>query len=258
MGYVQQWYEQLSKQVQGLFWKDGGPIIAVQVDNETSDWRYLLALQAVARSVGMHPPAFAKTGWPAPAAGYPADYPMLPYFGGYPDLFWSNDMHDDVSTGSYFYGHGPSDAGDDNDGGGGGGGGGGGSRGALDSLAEPVEPVVVTTMNVQSDGQQRQPQLGWTVPAGYPWLDVEIGGGMATAYNHRVHMDDADMPAMHMVFAATGVNSMGYVTVSCLPSSTIALALVLALNLVPPLTIVPLPSPPHPRPLALVLLPSPP
>jgi hypothetical protein len=121
--------------VQGLFWKDGGPIIAVQVDNETSDWRYLLALQAVARSVGMHPPAFAKMGWPAPAAGYPADYPMPPYFGGYPDLFWSNDMHDDVS---YFYGHGPSDAEDDN-------------GGALDSLAEPVKPVVVTAMNVQSN-----------------------------------------------------------------------------------------------------------
>ena len=140
--------------MQGLFWKDGGPIIAVQVDNETSDWRYLLALQAVARSVGMHPPAFAKMGWPAPAAGYPADYPMPPYFGGYPDLFWSNDMHDDVS---YFYGHGPSVAEDDN----------GGNRGALDPLAEPVKPVVVTAMNVQSNASiANSPADSSSSPAG--------------------------------------------------------------------------------------------
>jgi hypothetical protein len=60
MGYVQTWYAQLAKQVQGLFWNGGGPIIAVQLDNETSDWRYLLALKAVALAVGMQPPAFAK------------------------------------------------------------------------------------------------------------------------------------------------------------------------------------------------------
>ena len=53
--------------------------------------------------------------------------------------------------------------------------------------------------------------VGWTVPAGYPWLDVEIGGGMAAAYNHRVHMDSEDMPAMHLVDVANGVNALGFV-----------------------------------------------
>merc|ERR1719265_2497623 len=43
-----------------------------------------------------------------------------------------------------------------------------------------------------------------------PWLDIEIGGGMAAAYNHRVHMDPEDMPAAHNIFLASGVNGLGY------------------------------------------------
>lgn len=55
-----------------------------------------------------------------------------------------------------------------------------------------------------------QGRATWTVPAGYPWLDVEIGGGMAAAYNHRVHMDPDDMPAMHLCDVGDGVNLLGY------------------------------------------------
>ena len=138
---MKKFYEQLSLQLEGLWWKDGGPAVAVQVDNETTDWyddkfhvfvfqvflyhtnlqqcsavqcnvclrdfscfrlwvaplllpltttttttttrQYLLALQQLALHVGITPAVFAKTGWPAPSRGYPDDYPMLPFFGGY-------------------------------------------------------------------------------------------------------------------------------------------------------------------------------
>jgi beta-galactosidase GanA len=33
MGYVEKFYAQLALQLKGMFWKDGGPIVAVQVDN---------------------------------------------------------------------------------------------------------------------------------------------------------------------------------------------------------------------------------
>ena len=48
------------------------------------------------------------------------------------------------------------------------------------------------------------------IPRGYPWLDVEIGGGMAAAYNHRVHLSSDDMPALHLVDVGSGVNGLGY------------------------------------------------
>lgn len=161
---VARWYAALSAELRGLYWKDGGPVVAVQVDNETRDWRYLLALRGLAIEVGIRPAMFVKTGWPAPAEGYPADFPMLPLFGGYADQFWSNSMAPGASAQSYAF---------------------------------ATEP------------------RGWSVPAGYPWLDVEIGGGMAAAYNHRTHMDTADMPAMHLVDVGSGVNGLGYYM--CMP-----------------------------------------
>ena len=81
---VEGWYEALAQQLLGQMWKDGGPIIAVQVDNESRDWKYLLALKMLAEKIGIYPPFFTKTGWPKPNPDYPADYPMLPYYGGYP------------------------------------------------------------------------------------------------------------------------------------------------------------------------------
>lgn len=62
--------------------QNGGPVVAVQVDNETSDWKYLLALKQLAEQVnstlvpltntwqlGMLPAYYAKTGWPGPGPG---------------------------------------------------------------------------------------------------------------------------------------------------------------------------------------------
>ena len=48
------------------------------------------------------------------------------------------------------------------------------------------------------------------VPAGYPYLGVKIGGGMAAAYNHRTHMFPEDMPSMHLVDVADSFNGLGY------------------------------------------------
>ena len=63
-------YTALAAELKGLYHMDGGPITLVQVDNETSNWKYLLALQQLAISLGMLPAAFTKTGWPGPVAGY--------------------------------------------------------------------------------------------------------------------------------------------------------------------------------------------
>ena len=48
-------YAALAGELKGLFFKDGGPIWGVQVDNETPDWHYLLALRDAALAVGMTP-----------------------------------------------------------------------------------------------------------------------------------------------------------------------------------------------------------
>jgi hypothetical protein len=91
MGMVEAWYLALSVQLKGTMWADGGPVISVQLDNETPDVDYLLALRALALASGISPPFFAKTMWPAPNAPVPPGL-LVPYGGGYTDSFWGNDM----------------------------------------------------------------------------------------------------------------------------------------------------------------------
>jgi len=74
-------------QMAGLLWKDGGPVIGIQLDNESSNADYLLALKRLARDCGIDVPFYAVTGW---QGGVP-DEGVLPLWGGYADGFWGGD-----------------------------------------------------------------------------------------------------------------------------------------------------------------------
>jgi hypothetical protein len=81
-------YTQIYKQISGLLWKDGGPIIGVQIDNECSNTKYLLTLKELAKKVGIDVPIYSMTGWTSgvPEAG------LLPVYGGYSDGFWGGSL----------------------------------------------------------------------------------------------------------------------------------------------------------------------
>jgi hypothetical protein len=81
---VEPLYAQEAKQMKGLLWKDGGPIIGVQLDNECNNAPYLAALKQMAIAAGIDVPYYAITGWQitVPASGF------MPLFGGYADGFW--------------------------------------------------------------------------------------------------------------------------------------------------------------------------
>ena len=64
MKYVDAFYRQIYSQVIGLQWKDGGPIIAAQFDNEQRNGDYLMALKRLALSIGFDLPFYTRTGWP--------------------------------------------------------------------------------------------------------------------------------------------------------------------------------------------------
>ena len=48
-----------------------------------------------------------------------------------------------------------------------------------------------------------------------PPLNVELGGGMAAMYNHRPHLVPRDMPTLHAVDVADGVQSLGFYMCVC-------------------------------------------
>lgn len=89
LNLVRGWYTGVAAQMKGRYFADGGPIISVQLDNETPQIDYLLALRALALDVGITPFMFIKTGWPSPDK--PVDPSLLfPVSGGYFDEFWTS------------------------------------------------------------------------------------------------------------------------------------------------------------------------
>jgi len=112
MAMVKLLYKEIAQQIDGLLWKDGGPVIGVQHDNERNDVPYLLALKELAKSEGVDVPLYTMTGWNR--VNIPPSE-LLPLFGAYSVAFWyphSNqsfrksffftDIRDDGDMGAQF------------------------------------------------------------------------------------------------------------------------------------------------------------
>jgi beta-galactosidase len=87
---VRPFFKEQADQMSGLLWKDGGPIIGIQLDNECDNPDYLLALKDLAREVGVDVPFYTITGW----QGNLPHSNLIPLFGGYSDGFWGGSLED--------------------------------------------------------------------------------------------------------------------------------------------------------------------
>ena len=91
MSEVAKLYGQIGEQLRGLLWKDGGPVIGIQLENEYAGRgpkrgdEYILALKELAIRSGLDVPLYTVTGWDN--AVVPQGH-VLPVFGGYPDAPW--------------------------------------------------------------------------------------------------------------------------------------------------------------------------
>jgi hypothetical protein len=173
LGYTRTWYSELHKQLDGLLYKDGGPVIGIQLDNETgNNPQYLGALKKLAVGVGFDVPLYSYTGWNRSRG--PADE-MLPMYGGYPDGFWLNDSGISKSgRRQYVFTH------------------------ILDD-ANITEHLTGRPGSLTLSGESR-----------YPYLTCEIGGGMAIAYARRPLMSADDIATLPLVKIGSGANAPGY------------------------------------------------
>ncbi len=90
--YVRRFYKEIYSQAEGLQWKDGGPLLSLQFDNEWGgDGSYLTSLKKIALEVGFDLPFYTRTGWPKPNTPI-AFGEMLPLYGGYAEGFWNRGM----------------------------------------------------------------------------------------------------------------------------------------------------------------------
>src|ERR1039458_6999000 len=66
---VRDWYGQIGAELKGLLWKDGGPVVGIQLENEYSlrgpgaGEAHILELKKIAISSGLDVPLYLITGW---------------------------------------------------------------------------------------------------------------------------------------------------------------------------------------------------
>ena len=88
--YVEEYIKQLAGQMHGLMYKDGGPVIGIQLENEYSRGKeHILWLKNTARKYGIDVPLYTVTGWDN--ASVPENE-VIPLLGAYPGAPWNSDI----------------------------------------------------------------------------------------------------------------------------------------------------------------------
>lgn len=174
--YTRQLYRQIFSQVQGLQWKDGGPVMGAQFDNEyRGKGSYLMALKQIALEAGFDLPFYTRTGWPELRTPVPFGE-MIPLYGDYADGFWDRSTAE--TAGNYYK--------------------------AFNFKAFRSSTAIATE---QLGEQKESVQKG---DNDYPYFTCELGGGMATAYHRRPYVYPEDAYCMALVKLGSGSNLLGY------------------------------------------------
>ena len=173
---VERLYRQIFTQVQGLQWKDGGPVMAAQFDNEyRGHGSYLMALKSIATDIGFDLPFYTRTGWPELRTPVPFGE-MLPLYGDYADGFWEKSTEE--RAGNYWK--------------------------AFHFKAFRSSTAIGTDLLGK---QEEKTSKG---DNDYPYFTCELGGGMVTAYHRRPFIYATDALALATVKLGSGSNLLGY------------------------------------------------
>ncbi|MET0391682.1 MAG: beta-galactosidase [Chitinophagaceae bacterium] len=100
--YVSRYFQQLGEQLKGLLYKDGGPVMAIQLENEYTKGvkgePHIQWLKQTARRYGMDVPMYTVTGW---GDGSVPPGEVIPLWGGYPDQPWDPTIEKMTGCGDF-------------------------------------------------------------------------------------------------------------------------------------------------------------
>lgn len=173
---VRRLYVRIAQQLDHLLWKDGGPVIGIQLDNEYSGpAEYLLALKKIAREVGLDVPVYTRTGWPQLTTPMPFGE-IVPLYGVYAEGFWDREIRS--MPGRYWNGF------------------------RFSTLR--------VDDNIANEQLGRRDAKDAADVGHYPYLTCEIGGGMMNSYHRRILIDPADIESTVLVKLGSGSTLPGY------------------------------------------------
>lgn len=176
-------YTNIYKQVEGLLWKDGGPIVGVQIENECrGPWGYYMQLKDMAVEIGFDTPFYTRTGWPK-LNGKEEFGKLLPLYGDYADGFWDRTLND--MPGAY------KDAFIMKD----------------DRMSRVIATETFTKEELSEKTVNANPANG---ACSYPYLTCELGGGMMPSYHRRINMSGYEAFPLALCKVGSGSNLPGY------------------------------------------------
>ena len=178
-GYMEKaqiWYEKIYEQIEGLFYKEGGPIIGVQFENELVDNpEHLLALKQMAQKIGYDVPLYTVTGW---NSKYGAKIPInevIPVFAAYVESPWV-DCIEKMPLSPHF-------------------------------TFDPRR----NDSAVGTDVIEERDESGWRLPyENYPFATCELGAGIQSNHHRRIICSGQDAYSLSLVKLGCGNNLVGY------------------------------------------------
>ncbi len=170
-------FRNIYAQVGGQLWKDGGPVIGIQIENECrGPWAYYKKLKEIAVSIGFDVPFYTRTGWPK-LTDKEEFGQMLPLYGDYADGFWDRSLKD--MPGEYAK--------------------------AFTMKDTRISGVIATeTFGTNQDTKMEAKELQ------YPYLTCELGGGMTPSYHRRINMSGREPLPLAICKVGSGSNLPGY------------------------------------------------
>jgi beta-galactosidase len=178
LGHVERLYVEIGAQIKGLLWKDGGPVVGVQLENEYNlrgpgkGEEHISALKGLALKAGMDVPMYTVTGWDG--AVYPSGE-VMPVFGGYPDEPWAASAKELPPKETHAFRFNTRVSGD---------------------LGAQTKSHGAGTAETDKDK--------------VPFFGAEYGPGLPAMYRRRTLVSPDDIAAMLPVQIGSGVNLLGY------------------------------------------------
>ena len=170
--YAEILYSEIGKQLQGLYYKNGGPVIGIQLENEY--WRgkggeaHILWLKQAAIKQGMDVPLYTVTGWRT--ASVPA-LEVIPLWGAYPTAPWATNI-DKLEKKEAFYFEAP-----------------------------------INNENIGHKENTDRYTIDYTP---YPYFTCELGVGNQISYHRRPIINNLDGLAIALTRTGSGSNLPGY------------------------------------------------
>jgi len=173
-------YRQIYQQVEGLFFKDDGPIIGIQIENEyghaggfdgEKGEAHMRTLTGMAKEIGFDVPYYTATGWGGAVIG-----DNLPVMGAYVDAPWADSAEQLPLNDNFIFSDDRNDNGIGSD--------------YIDSVTGPKK--------FSFD------------PSGYPYATAELGGGLMVTKDRRPVASGKDTEVMVFTRVASGANLVGY------------------------------------------------